>query len=126
MRRVKKDVDFFMGEDSNRLAPLSNEESASVEKLFASIDMGVVDKLFQSTIDLDSNSIVDFIEALCTLSRVEITHHRVFMLSKVVEVADVNMARIKITWGHIWSIMKEHFWEVGISKHAALAMYGLD
>lgn len=78
------------------------------------------------SVHLDSNSIVDFIEALCDLSRVEISTQRMFLLSKVVEVADCNMARIKITWARIWDIMKEHFWEVGISKHAELAMYGLD
>ena len=62
-----------MGEAIANQPPLSNEEMISVEKLFASIDLQVIDKLFQMSVQLDSDSIVDFIEALCDLSRAEIS-----------------------------------------------------
>lgn len=43
-----------------------------IEKLFTSIDFNMVDKIFNLSINLDSNSILDFIKALCELSREEI------------------------------------------------------
>lgn len=38
------------------------------------------------------------------------------MLSKVIEVADYNMGRIKIIWSKMWEIMREHLLEVGCGK----------
>jgi brefeldin A-inhibited guanine nucleotide-exchange protein len=50
----------------------------------------------------------------------------VFLFSKVIEVADANMERIKIIWSRMWDIMKQHFLEIGSSKNAALAMFAID
>lgn len=79
------------------------------------------------SVQLDADSIQDFIEALCDLSNQEIqTQHRIFLLSKVVEVADSNMGRVKIVWAKIWDVIKGHFWEVGSAKNADLAIYAID
>ena len=76
---------------------------------------------------LDANSILHFIEALCDLSKQEIqSQQRIFLLSKVVEVADANMERIKIIWAKIWDVIKAHFWDIGTGKNADLAMYAID
>lgn len=78
------------------------------------------------SINLDSNSILEFIRALCELSKEEIKQNRTFLLSRVVEVADFNMNRIKIIWSRMWEIMREHFLELGCNKNVELAIYAID
>lgn len=75
---------------------------------------------------MDSNSILEFISALCDLSKEEIKYNRVFLLSRVIEVADFNMNRIKIIWSRMWEIMREHFLEVGCLNNVDLAIYAID
>ena len=48
------------------------------------------------------------------------------MLSKVIEVADYNMGRIKIIWSKMWEIMREHLLEVGCGKQIDLAVYAIE
>ena len=80
------------------------------------IDYGLLDKIFYLSPNLDSDSILEFISALCELSKGEIKQNRKFLLSKVIEVADYNMGRIKIIWSKMWEIMREHLLEVGCGK----------
>lgn len=69
---------------------------------------------------------MDFIRALCELSKEEIKQNKTFLLSKVVEVADYNMERIKIIWSKMWEIMRGHFLEVGCHKNVEIAIYSID
>ena len=75
---------------------------------------------------MDPNSILDFIFALCDLSKKELENERLFLLSKLVEVADANMSRVKIIWSKMWSIMREHFLHAGTSNNINIAMYAID
>lgn len=60
------------------------------------------------------------------MSKEEIKYNRTFLLSRVVEVAEFNMNRIKIIWSRMWEIMREHFLEVGCHKNVDLAIYAID
>jgi len=42
---------------------------------------------------------------------------RVFLLQKIVEVAELNIDRIKIIWTNIWNMLKEFFRKVGCSEN---------
>lgn len=99
---------------------------AIIERLFQQVDYNQIDKMFIQSTYLDSDSILDFIRALCELSKEDIKSNRTFLLSKVVEVAEFNMNRIKIIWSKMWEIMREHFLEVGSNKNVDLAIYAID
>jgi len=71
-----------------------------------------LDSIFMSSINLDQDAIISFIENLCKISRVELQdtmNPRKFSLQAIVEVADLNMARIRFVWTKIWQMLSEHF-----------------
>lgn len=80
------------------------------------IDQDQMERIFNNSVQLDGESIQDFISALCLVSKEElqvVQNPRIYSLLKLVEVADLNMDRIKIVWNRIWSIIRDHFSEVG-------------
>ncbi|CAD8069698.1 unnamed protein product [Paramecium primaurelia] len=112
--------------DSQQKESYNQEDIQNIERLFQSISYDQIDKIFNMSINLDSNSILEFIRALCELSKEEIKQNRTFLLSRMIEVADFNMDRIKIIWSRMWEIMREHFLEVGCHKNVDLAIYAID
>ena len=59
-----------------------------------------------SSINLDQDAIICFIENLCKVSKQELSdamNPRKFSLQAIVEVADLNMARIRFVWTKICS-----------------------
>lgn len=68
---------------------------------------------------LSGTAIVDFVRALSEVSWEEIQssglaeHPRVFCLQKLVEISYYNMGRIRLEWSQMWSILGEHFNQVG-------------
>ncbi|CAD8175946.1 unnamed protein product [Paramecium octaurelia] len=112
--------------DSPQKENYNQEDIQNIERLFQSISYDQIDKIFNMSINLDSNSILEFIRALCELSKEEIKQNRTFLLSRMIEVADFNMDRIKIIWSRMWEIMREHFLEVGCHKNVDLAIYAID
>ncbi|CAD8080310.1 unnamed protein product [Paramecium sonneborni] len=112
--------------DSPYKESYNQEDIINIERLFQQIQYEQIDKIFNSSIHLDSNSILEFISALCELSKEEIKYNRIFLLSRILEVADFNMNRIKIIWSRMWEIMREHFLEVGCLKNVDIAIYAID
>ena len=51
---------------------------------------------------------------------------RVFSLQKIVESATVNMGRVRLVWGKIWEILREHFTAVGCHDNTAIAQFAID
>lgn len=62
--------------------------------------------------------------------RLEITsqmyNNRTFFLQRIVEVAEVNIDRIKIIWSRMWNIIKVHFARVGCHQNSIISMYAID
>ena len=55
--------------------------------------------------NLDAEAIIDFINALCLVSKdelLDVDNPRKFSLQRIVEVADFNMGRIRFVWAKIW------------------------
>ena len=80
------------------------------------IDMGYIDLIIQKSFNLDQDAIIKFIENLCKVSKEELAHKenpRKFSLQRLVEVADLNMERIRFVWQNIWKILGDHFCMVG-------------
>jgi brefeldin A-inhibited guanine nucleotide-exchange protein len=44
----------------------------------------------------------------------------------LVEVADLNMARIRFVWNQIWKMLSEHFIQVGSHSNLMLAIFAID
>ena len=82
-----------------------------------------------SSINLDQDAIICFIENLCKVSKQELSdamNPRKFSLQAIVEVADLNMARIRFVWTKIWQMLSEHFVWVGSHANLMVAIFAID
>ena len=129
----RKDADIFAGgrasnqQNSNKHDLHEFVEQIKSENLMGHIDPADIDKIFNKSILLDGESILDFISCLCKLSEEELkTNSRIFSLQKLVEVADYNMNRIRIIWSRIWNIMKEFFSKAGCHPNNQVSMFVID
>ncbi|KAJ0090390.1 hypothetical protein Patl1_13715 [Pistacia atlantica] len=86
------------------------------------------EQVFVNTVKLPSDSIVEFFNAVCGVSAEELkqTPARVFSLQKLVEISYYNMARIRMVWARIWSVLANHFIAAGSHPEEKIAMYAID
>ncbi|KAL6565292.1 hypothetical protein OROGR_002243 [Orobanche gracilis] len=86
------------------------------------------ERLFINSVKLPSESVVEFFTALCGVSVEELkqTPARVFSLRKVVEISYDNMARIRMVWARIWSILTQHLIFAGSHADEKIAVYAID
>jgi brefeldin A-inhibited guanine nucleotide-exchange protein len=110
--------------DSMRIIDESN-----AELLEDAVDSEDVDHIFLNSRCLSGEAIFVFVQSLCAVSLQEINAPipRVFLLQKLVEVADFNMgSRPRLDWDRIWNLLASHFTIVGTHKNLQLAMYAVD
>jgi len=65
------------------------------------IDANQIELIFLQSERLNPNAIIDFIENLCKVSRDELAEEdspKKFCLQKLVEVASLNMNRVRFQW----------------------------
>ncbi|KAA1073441.1 guanine nucleotide exchange protein for ADP-robosylation factor [Puccinia graminis f. sp. tritici] len=90
------------------------------------------DMVFSSSRSLSGTAIVDFVQALSSVSWEEIQasglsgNPRTFCLQKLVEISYYNMGRIRLEWFQIWSILGEHFNQVCCHPNANVSFFALD
>ncbi|KAL7194094.1 hypothetical protein ACSBR2_025688 [Camellia fascicularis] len=86
------------------------------------------EQVFVNSVKLPSESVVEFFTALCNVSAEELkqTPARVFSLQKLVEISYYNMARIRMVWARIWSVLANHFISAGSHHDEKIAMYAID
>ena len=89
------------------------------EFLFPHLEHAQIDKIFNSSVRLDAEAILQFIVQLIALSDQELSAERprLFAVQRLVEMTDLNMHRIKIIWSRIWTLIKEHFNKVPSRTH---------
>ncbi|XP_043188621.1 brefeldin A-inhibited guanine nucleotide-exchange protein 1-like isoform X1 [Amphibalanus amphitrite] len=87
-----------------------------------------VDRIFTGSIRLDGDAVVDFVDALCHVSRDELAQPqpRMFSLTKLVEISYYNMGRIRLQWSRIWKILGEHFNRVGCNPVEEISFFAVD
>ncbi|THD26854.1 Brefeldin A-inhibited guanine nucleotide-exchange protein 1 [Fasciola hepatica] len=87
-----------------------------------------VDKIFTGSVRLNGDAIVDFVKALCQVSREELTlpQPRIFTLQKVVEISYYNMGRIRLQWSRVWEHIGGHFTTAGQSSNEDVAEFVVD
>ena len=126
----RKDAEIFgqRQPNNNKHAEMHDfVEQIKSENLMGHIDPADIDKIFNRSVLLDGESILDFISCLCKMSEEELkTNSRIFSLQKIVEVADYNMNRIRIIWTRIWNVIKEFFGKVGCHPNSQVSMFVID
>ncbi|XAR51125.1 hypothetical protein NMG60_11005668 [Bertholletia excelsa] len=86
------------------------------------------EQVFVNSVKLPSEIVVEFFTALCNVSAEELRQipARVFSLQKLVEISYYNMARIRMVWARIWSVLATHFIYAGSHPDEKVAMYAID
>lgn len=86
------------------------------------------EQVYVNSVKLPSDSVVEFFTALCCISAEELKQFpaRVFSLQKLVEISYYNMARIRLVWARIWSILANHFIAAGSHQDEKISMYAID
>mmetsp|Transcript_25861 Transcript_25861/g.43279 ORF Transcript_25861/g.43279 Transcript_25861/m.43279 type:complete len:1714 (+) Transcript_25861:76-5217(+) len=108
---------------------VSNVDHLNSQNILEEIDVQSIDRIFTNSANLSSDAIVEFVKALCAVSREEISNvasARVFSLQKIVEIAYFNMGRIRLVWSKIWSHLGDFFISAGCHPNMSIAMYAID
>lgn len=93
------------------------------------IDANQIETIFLQSERLNTDAIIDFIENLCRVSKEELADEdspKKFCLQKLVEVASLNMNRVRFQWQSIWRTLGEHFTWVGSHKNLHVIIYAID
>ncbi|GMR53679.1 hypothetical protein PMAYCL1PPCAC_23874 [Pristionchus mayeri] len=88
-----------------------------------------VARIFENSSRLSADGVVQFVTALCNVSQEELslsTGPRMFLLSKIVEVAFYNMGRIRLEWSRIWAVIGEHLKNAGCNDNEVVAHFSVD
>ncbi|XP_051140030.1 brefeldin A-inhibited guanine nucleotide-exchange protein 5-like isoform X2 [Andrographis paniculata] len=86
------------------------------------------EQVFLNSIKLSSESVVEFFSALCSVSAEELKQSpaRNYSLQKILEASYYNMARIRMVWARIWSVLAHHFILAGSHADEKVATYSID
>ncbi|KAM7275057.1 hypothetical protein ACFE04_016923 [Oxalis oulophora] len=88
-----------------------------------------MNRIFTRSQNLNSEAIIDFVNALCKVSMEELrstSDPRVFSLTKIVEIAHYNMDRIRLVWSSIWHVLSDFFVTIGCSENLSVAIFAMD
>lgn len=125
-------MDAFVQDDNiqSRIDP--EIESAKLKNaaiIMDSIDESEIDKIFSNAATLDVLEISVLIRSMCTVSTEELKKSDgsvVFLLQKLVEVADQWMDKGKFIFSYIWKDMGVHFSSVGSHPNERVAEHAID
>ncbi|KAH9613534.1 hypothetical protein KSS87_009649, partial [Heliosperma pusillum] len=86
------------------------------------------EQVFLNSVRLPSDAVIEFFTALCSVSAEELKQNpaRVYSLQKLVEISYYNMARIRMVWSRIWSVLANHFVFAGSHHDEKVAMDAID
>ena len=116
------------GKDASVLWSTKGAE-AFLSALHESSEVQDMGRIFAGTIKLDGIAILDFTRALCSVSSMELyapSSPRLFAMQKLVEVGHFNMARIRLIWTRVWSLLGEHFQSAAAHSDQSVGMYAID
>lgn len=90
-----------------------------------------IEKIFSSSIDLDGESILTFLRALCAISQEELeptdgSPAKVYLLQRIVECAYFNSGRIRLVWQRLWTVVSQHLVFASCCPDTYVAMFAVD
>ena len=107
-----------------------NLEKERMKKISKEITQNDFEKIFSKTLSFDSNTLIEFVNAMCEITKREFQNNsqtRIFFLQKIVEVAEINVfSRPRFNLNNIWKILSEFFIEIGISNNIENSSTSID
>ncbi|KAK5828757.1 hypothetical protein F5H01DRAFT_9422 [Linnemannia elongata] len=89
-----------------------------------------IDKIFVNSTSLSGDAVVHLFKSICAVSLEEVEGSRgaprMYMLQRIIEIADYNMVRIRFEWTQIWRILQSYFNAVGCSSNANVSTFAID
>lgn len=126
-------MDAFAQDDNVQTKIDPELESAKLKNaaiIMDSIDESEIDKIFSNAAALDVLEISVLIRSMCTVSTEELRKSdgsvMLFLLQKLVEVADQCMGKGKFIFSYIWKDMGVHFSSVGSHPNERVAEHAID
>ncbi|KAG0261591.1 Brefeldin A-inhibited guanine nucleotide-exchange protein 2 [Mortierella polycephala] len=127
------------GSPGNGVGPPQTPQASSRRKASLSAMMNefqsqdtiiAIDKIFANSTSLSGDAIVHLFKSICAVSLDEVDGSRnaprMYMLQRIVEIADYNMVRIRFEWTQIWRILQSYFNAVGCSSNANVSTFAID
>ncbi|KAF9205281.1 Brefeldin A-inhibited guanine nucleotide-exchange protein 2 [Podila verticillata] len=122
------------GNSTPQTPQVSSRRKASLSAMmneFQSQDTIIaIDKIFANSTSLSGDAIVHLFKSICAVSLDEVEGSRnaprMYMLQRIVEIADYNMVRIRFEWTQIWRILQSYFNAVGCSSNANVSNFAID
>ncbi len=125
---VKCDWEIF-NTNIKKKSSLDEAEKKALEMLANRIDQSSIDVIFSRTIKIENEQIEGFIKSLCEVARSElkkVDDPRIFCLQKIVEVADINMSRVRIIFSKVWSHISQLLTEVTTGSNINFVEFAID
>lgn len=90
-----------------------------------------IERIFANSTELDGESILTFMRALCAISQEELEHTgdsstRIYLLQRVVECSYFNAGRIRLVWQKIWTVVSQHLVSAACCPDTYVAMFAVD
>ncbi len=91
----------------------------------------VIEKIFTNSIELDGESILTFLRALCAISQEELeptdgSPAKLYLLQRLVECAYFNSSRIRLVWQRLWTVVSQHLVSAACCSDTYVAMFAVD
>ena len=91
----------------------------------------VIEKLFTNSVELDGESILTFLRALCAISQEELepsdgSPAKLYLLQRLVECAYFNSGRIRLVWQRLWTVVSQHLVSAACCSDTYVAMFAVD
>ncbi len=90
-----------------------------------------IEKIFSNSVELDGESILTFLRALCAISQEELepvdgSPAKLYLLQRVVECAYFNSSRIRLVWQRLWTVVSQHLVSAACCPDTYVAMFAVD
>lgn len=105
--------------------PVDSEVQVTNADLISNLPIEGIEKIYSNTIYLDRFSFNSFLMCICRVSTAEIfmNHPSLYSFKKIVDIAILNMNRVRFVWSQAWSILNSHFCRIGCLSHKQISMY---
>ena len=111
------------------VGPSRRQTLTAVQWVISRIDTEQINAMYSRSGQLSDAAIVNFIACLVKVSEEELispTEPRVYSLQKIVEAADLNIERIRLTWTRLWAILSSYFEAVCCHTNLDVSLHAVD
>lgn len=108
--------------------PIDSETPLTVTQPILNLPSDKIEKIYSDTVNLNHMSFISFVKCLCRVSNAEIFTNppSLFSFKRVVDVAILNIHRVRFVWSQAWTIFNSHFSQVGCLAHQQISMFAVE